>query len=107
MAGSYIYSLTSEHPVLDGQRPQTAGVALAHGAKLPFSMVAVNFAENHRDFCETVFRQVDTGNFGVRIQIHQADEGAMHHAEVLAPDVRFMGSDRHHQVLDVKGTLSS
>ena len=90
------------HPVLVAEAEQATGVALADGAEFPFTVTAVNFAENHCCFRAVVFGKVKTQHFLAAFVVHQADEGVADLAEVLVACFGVVDGDGDKERADVR-----
>src|SRR3546814_16361294 len=91
------YRLADAHAIVAGERAEAALEALADSAEFPFGAVAIDFAEDHRGFGRSVFREVIAHDFGAGLVVDRTDEGVRDLAEALAALFTFVDrdGDRH------------
>src|SRR3546814_15459490 len=85
--------LAYAHAIVSGDRSESAREALADSAEFPFGAVAIDFAEDHRGFGRSVFREVIAHDFGAGLVVDRTDEGVRDLAEALAALFTFVDRD--------------
>src|SRR3546814_4439705 len=90
------YRLADAHAIVAGERAEAALEALADSAEFPFGAVAIDFAEDHRGFGRSVFREVIAHDFGAGLVVDRTDEGVRDLAEALAALFTFVDRSEEH-----------
>src|SRR3546814_86166 len=99
------YRLADAHAIVAGERAEAALEALADSAEFPFGAVAIDFAEDHRGFGRSVFREVIAHDFGAGLVVDRTDEGVRDLAEALAALFTFVDRDGDRHLVDFGGDL--
>jgi hypothetical protein len=80
-----------------------AGSPAPPGRRHSLARPPVDLGENHRRLGRVVFRQVEAYDLAVGLQVHDAHERILDHAEILAPLLGLVDRDRDHQARDRRG----